>query len=303
MNISYWQNELDKLEQQTQLFEPTNLQQRMEMLKSLEELFRFGSNRFGVRSGFQPILARADAIQDKIDATNESLFDTLRQKVQDKSVTAYELRQVLNDFTHYRQEEQNFFHGGDGLDRLINGTFQTAVAPDPSRDAVIDMVRLEMTPISVILELVDRVAFTAADTFMDIGSGQGQICLLVNLLTQVRAIGIEIDPAYVERAESVVRSIRGETADITFRQSDARIADYADGTIFFMFTPFVGHVFDAVLEQLHRSIQTMHFERSRPLICTHGDITLEVAKLPWLHAQRAADLHPDRLAVFELATS
>lgn len=306
MSASYWQSELEQFEQDAQLFEPTNLQQRMEVLNALEQLFRFGSTRFGVRSGFRPLLQRASELQAQIEDANAELFNDVRAQIQQGQLAKDDLRRVLEKFTEYRPNLRDFAHYGGGLDPLINGIFDTSIAPEPSLDAMRERVRLEMTPISVILELVDRVSFTAADTFVDIGAGQGQICLLVHLLTQAHAIGVEIDPAYVERAESMVRSIRGETDRIRFQQGDARVAEYTDGTIFFMYTPFVGRVFDAVMERLRQSIFSVASPTSlevpkmvRPLICTYGDITLDVAKLPWLHAQRTADVHPFRLCIFE----
>lgn len=302
MNTSYWQSELEKFEQNGQLFEPANLLQRVDILHALDQLFRFGHTRFGVRSGFQPILSRASELEARLDETNSLLFDGVREQIQRDALTQGELRQILDEFTHYLPSHCDFYHYEDGLDLLINGVFETLSAPEPSLDAVQDMVWLQMTPISVILELVDRIGLAADDTFVDIGSGQGQICLLVHLLTQVDAIGIEIDPAYVERAESVVRSICGETDKISFRQGDARAANYSDGTVFFMYTPFLGQVFHAVMKQLHLSVRSAHGKRGRPLIiCTYGDITLDVAKLPWLRPQNDADIHPSRLAVFEVS--
>jgi hypothetical protein len=74
---------------------------------------------------------------------------------------------------------------------------------------------------------------------------------------------------------------------------DAREADYAGGTVFFMFTPFVGSMLQAVLDRLYREA------KRRPIrVCTFGPCTLEVAKQPWLKSMDGNADHEFKLAVF-----
>lgn len=301
MNANHWEAELDRFEEQLSLLEPLNLQQRMQVLKSLDELMRFGRTRYGIREGFRMILPRAVTLRKKLEQVNQQLFDEIREQIQQKRLVGADLRSVLDDFTPYTSKRNDYKHFGDalnrsGLDSLINGVFETATAPEPTLDAIAEMIHLEMTPMSVVLELVDRVPFTPDDCFVDIGSGQGQICLLVHLLTGVSTQGFDIEPAYVHRAAEVADTILGDSQSVTFAVSDARDADYTKGTVFFLYTPFIGEIFHAVMAQLHDSIQT-HPRKIR--VCSYGDITLEIGQQPWLHIRQPSDLHPFRLAVFE----
>jgi hypothetical protein len=64
---------------------------------------------------------------------------------------------------------------------------------------------------------------------------------------------------------------------VSFVNVDARQADYADGTVFFLYTPCTGHMFQAVLDKLHDEA------RLRPItIATYGPCTQQVAQQPWL---------------------
>jgi hypothetical protein len=80
---------------------------------------------------------------------------------------------------------------------------------------------------------------------------------------------------------------------ISFKQADARHTDLNDGTIFYMFTPFVNQVFNSVLERLRYTAI-----RKRIYICSYGTITFNLAKLPWLQIRDPAMEHDFRLAVF-----
>ena len=62
------------------------------------------------------------------------------------------------------------------------------------------MVFYQPTPGRIIFELVERAALQKHDTFYDLGSGLGQVVILVSLLSGARAKGIEFDPAYCEYA-------------------------------------------------------------------------------------------------------
>jgi len=113
-------------------------------------------------------------------------------------------RQKLGRFTDYTPADTPSTHiGYDGLDALLNGVLRLDPHPQPSVPPAAEMVHCEPTPARAILDLTDRVAFTAQDMFYDIGSGLGQVVMLVHLLTGVPARGIEFDPGYCELQEGL----------------------------------------------------------------------------------------------------
>ena len=75
---------------------------------------------------------------------------------------------------------------------------------------------------------------------------------------------------------------------------DARDADYSDGTIFFMYTPFTGRLLQEVLEKLEGE------SRKRTItICTYGPCTLQVSNQGWLRRIDQNTNHEYELAVFK----
>jgi hypothetical protein len=123
--------------------------------------------------------------------------------------------------------------------------------------------------------LIRRTQLTAQDVFVDLGSGLGHVPLLVAICTDARAIGIELEPAYVECARRSAEALRLTNA--TFLTQDARVADLSSGTVFYLYTPFCGAILRVVLDQL-RLIATTRDIR----VCTFGPCTAIVAAEPWL---------------------
>ena len=64
---------------------------------------------------------------------------------------------------------------------------------------------------------------------------------------------------------------------VTFINIDARKADYSEGTVFFMFTPFKGKMLQEVLEILRQESLLRKIK-----IITYGPCTAEVEVLSWL---------------------
>jgi SAM-dependent methyltransferase len=154
------------------------------------------------------------------------------------------------------------------------------------------MVHYEPTPARIVLDFVDHVPLADTDYFVDVGSGLGRVVILVNLLTGIRCRGIEINPLLCADARRIARDLN--LADVDFVCADARDADYREGTVFFLFTPFRGDLRQAVLDRLRAEAET------RPIrICTFGSITRRIAGQPWLRIERTEMNHERWLAVFQ----
>jgi len=80
---------------------------------------------------------------------------------------------------------------------------------------------------------------------------------------------------------------------VTFLNVDAREADYTDGTVFFLYTPFTGHLLQAVLARLHTAAST------HPItIAAYGACTRDVAQQAWLQPTVQQEFAYDTLALF-----
>jgi len=153
------------------------------------------------------------------------------------------------------------------------------------------MVFYQPTPARIVLQLVDRAGFLQHDVFYDIGSGLGQVSILVHLLSGIRAKGVEFEPTYCDYARRCARGLN--LPEVQFINADAREADYSDGTIFFMYSPFEGRMLERVLERLR------HESAKRSIrLCTYGPCTQQVNRQSWLECLDDNGIRVDRLAMY-----
>lgn len=203
-------------------------------------------------------------------------FKKLRATIREEGLTGASLKAMAKEYAGF--EADNDHHDGpcyDNLDIFINGLFFTKGMPQQTKDLEPEMVYYQKTPASVVFDLVELFHFTGEDVFVDIGSGLGQVALLVHLLTGIVARGIEFEPAFCDYARACAAELH--LSHVTFINRDARQADYSEGTVFFMFTPFRGAILREVLELLRRESL-----RRRIKMITYGPCTAEVAGQSWL---------------------
>ena len=110
------------------------------------------------------------------------------------------------------------------------------------------MVSYQPSPARVILELVEKANLKPEDVFFDVGSGLGQVAILVALLSGARAKGVEFEPAYCDYARQCAKELN--LSHVEFINMDASEMDYSDGTVFYIYTPFEGKLLDKLLEKL-----------------------------------------------------
>lgn len=181
--------------------------------------------------------------------------------------------------------------GYDSVDELVSGLLDVGAVPEEQHPREPEMVFYQATPARAALRLVEVAGIGPGDVVCDLGSGLGRVVILVSLLTAARAVGIEVDPAYVEYARRSARRLNVRGVD--FLCADARNAPLSDATVFFMYTPFRGALLGAVLERL-RGVAA-----ARPIrVCTYGPCTAEVARVDWLKPNEGAALSEHALAVF-----
>jgi SAM-dependent methyltransferase len=136
------------------------------------------------------------------------------------------------------------------------------------------VIGYQPTPARVIFALVAHAHLSAHDVFYDLGAGLGRVALLVGLLTDAQARGIEFEPAYCAYAQERAHSLN--LSRVTFLNVDAREANYTDGTFFFLYTPFTGRILQAVLATRNRGPYPSHH------YCRVCACTSDVARQPWL---------------------
>lgn len=293
MDLQELQAELTDYLTDDALLADANLLRRAEALDFitfLHDVLRMERRR---TPAVQTLHQEATHLQERLTAINTRLFQQARTAVQSGVLTGAAFRHYLNGFTDYTPTHgDHVYMSYDGLDVLVDGLFELKTAPAATLTTTVEMVHCEETPARVLLDLVDHTPLTSADVFYDLGSGLGQVVLLVHLLTGVRAKGVEIEPAFCTFAQQQAQSL-GLT-EVAFLNSDARTADYSDGTLFFMFTPFRGQLLQSVLDRLQQEAQ------QRPIrLCTFGSCSPRVADQSWLRPVTPDARHEYKLVIFE----
>ncbi|MCD6023204.1 MAG: class SAM-dependent methyltransferase [Fibrobacteria bacterium] len=214
---------------------------------------------------------------EELESWDEKLFQDLREEIRMAGLRGRELKERLWEIAGTDGlVNPETAEGYDSFDILLNGIFCASDLPEETKRPEPEMVFYQKTPGRVILELVDRAGFTADDVFYDLGSGLGQVPILVHLLSGVPAKGVEFEPAYVQYSERSAGDL-GITG-VTFLNADAREADLSDGTVFFLYTPFTGRMLEEILENLRKLS-----ERKPVRVFTYGPCTLEVSRAPgWI---------------------
>ena len=232
---------------------------------------------------------RARALQAKLEATNVKFYDAIREEIQ-RGADSNKLLQwtvksgKVGDAIRLAPGESY-----DYLDELVSGVLRF-VKPD-ARIVQLppEMVPYQPTPARHIFDLIARTQLTERDLLIDLGSGLGHVPLLASICTSGRSVGIEVEGAYVNCARQSAYDLN--LSNVTFIQQDAREVDLSSGTVFYLYTPFLGTILRAVLDLLRQEAVSREIR-----VCTFGPCTPTVGEERWL--EPIETLKAGRIAVF-----
>jgi hypothetical protein len=240
---------------------------------------------------------RAEQLRQRLRMLDGMLFREFRENIRLRRYTHAELRRqicaVVGDTADTRPDDDVRY---DCLDAFVGGLLLGAPVPEETQAREPEMVYYQPTAARIILQLIDRARITERDVLYDLGSGLGQVVMLVHLLTGARAKGVEFQPSYCDYANECIRALN--LSGVESINLDAREADYSDGTVFFMYTPFQGQLLQDVLQRLR------HEARRRMIrVGTYGPCSLQVSQQDWLQCVDQAAPHMHRLAIFRSVPS
>jgi SAM-dependent methyltransferase len=212
-----------------------------------------------------------------LEDTDKKMFHQLRTKISNGDYRGKLLMVLVDEYLDYNLPLflQQDTIGYDSLDMFLNGLLTSQNPPVETRDREPGMVYYQKTPARVIFKLIEKAEFKPGDIFFDLGSGLGQVTILVNLLTSVISKGVEFEPAFYNYAKACAADLNVNQVD--FINTDARYADYSSGTVFFMYTPFEGKMLQDTLQKLRDEAKKRIIK-----IFTYGPCTHEVARQNWL---------------------
>lgn len=154
------------------------------------------------------------------------------------------------------------------------------------------------TEISVIAYMLQQLNLKKGDVFIDLGCGLGRVPILVNLLTEAQAIGVERDINFANAAKKTIKDFNLKRCQI--RSCDATECDISDGNVFFLFNPFCGSVLERVTQNLKKSAEQKSSDGSYIRICSCGPCSQVFRKQTWLetmHRPNSAD--PYAMTIFK----
>lgn len=278
MNVAQLQAEYHRFVHDPALWEEANLQRRAEA-QAFAAFVRQLARARRHEPAFVALQQNTARLEQRCVQVNRAIFAEARRRIQNGDWRGATLRQELDRYTSYRSDRLGQPHlGTDGLDVLVRGVLECEPVPPEAGVRTSEMVHLERTPARAVLELVDRAGLNERDHFFDLGSGLGQVVLLVHLLTGVTATGVEIEPAYSRYARQRAADLQVE--GVTFVNEDARLTDLSSGACFFLFAPFTGAVLETVLDRL-RIVAGHH-----PItIAAYGSCSRTIARHHWLQPQ------------------
>jgi hypothetical protein len=290
-------SDIEAIEKNAALYEEKNFASRVEaidyiefnVIDRIEGLLQMGNPP----EALIPLKQHAERIKRRLEDIDDSLFQRLRADIRVGGCAGMALKGLIDDYVGRDSSggRQPDAIGYDNLDVFINGLLLIPAVPMETRAREPEMVYYQQTPARIIFELVEKAQLTGEDVFYDLGSGLGQVPILVNLLSGAAAKGIEFEPAYCDYARVCAADLN--RSRVEFIHADARTADYSDGTVFFMYTPFEGRILQAVLAKLQAESR-----RRRIRVFTYGPCTPQVSRQSWLTGAGQNGDHLYKLGVF-----
>jgi histone methylation protein DOT1 len=285
-----WHGVLSGLETDSSLMEPEQLQERLEVLDALDAGFGdFEAEPFR-NDRNDRIYHRVKTIRTRLETINAELYQSIRSEIMHGAPRDALLRWIQGPASREDKETPAPGPAYDYRDEVLSGILQLCEPSEANLRPTREMVFYQPTPVRHILRLIGASALSETDIFVDVGSGLGHVSLLVSMLAGVESFGIEVEAAYVASARECAQRLH--QSRVRFIHGDARTADLSVGTVFYLYSPFIGSILIDVLDRL-RTEGTI-----RPIrICTLGSCTSTVARESWLKATALPD--PDHIAVFQ----
>jgi hypothetical protein len=290
-------SDIDDIEGNAELYKATNFNSRADAIDFLD--FHIIDRIEGLLQNGAPrerlylLQQHAEKVKQQLEKIDADLFEQLRENIRTGVYTGSSFREMIGKYlgsgirpgpptspaspvSDIGQPDAPDNSGYDNLDIFINGLLSGRPMPEATKEPTPEMVFYQKTPVRVVFELTEMAQLQKDDVFIDIGSGLGQVAILVNLISGARARGIEYESAYCDYAKTCTSQLN--LPNVEFIDSDALNGNYAEGTVFFLYTPFEGRLLQDMLEILYKE------SRKRMIrVFTYGPCSPQIARQPWLH--------------------
>jgi len=277
--ISEIQNDLEKTKAETSIFELANFHMRADAIDFIDfhviDRIEGLIQQIGQKEELIQLRMRANRLKNKLEDIDREMFRHLEQQISRSKHKGFVLRKIIDGFFKacYYDIGDEDTGGYDNFDIFLNRLLSTSTIHDVTHELEPEMVFYQKTPGRIIVELSK--SLNQNDVFFDIGSGVGQVVILVNIMCDAKAIGIEFEPSFCNYADSVASKF--DLVHVQFINEDARKVDYSKGSVFFLYTPFIGKMMQDVLALL-RKVSLKNVIR----IFSYGPCSRIIAQENWL---------------------
>lgn len=126
------------------------------------------------------------------------------------------------------------------------------IAYPPLEERVLGRELVTYTPsgYAEIVHALDVTNLAAGDRFLDVGAGMGKVALLAALLRGARVVGLECDAPLVDDARVAAADLGLGDDAVRFDVGDAREVALPPADVVFMYVPFTGETFAAVMNRV-----------------------------------------------------
>jgi hypothetical protein len=293
--ISEIQSDISTVENDVTIYEEVNFEKRADVIDFID--FHILDRIEGLqqvaeqKEHLEMLRQVAEKVKLSLEEIDLNLFKRLRENIITGSPLSFkELIDKYNGGNSININQQGKI-GYDNLDAFINGLLAYHSIPEPTLDRAPEMVFYQQTPARIILELTEMAQLRPDDVFFDIGSGLGQVAILINLISKATTYGIEYEPAYCNYAKVCASQLN--LLNVHFINIDARKGDYSEGTVFFIYTPFEGSMLNDMLLILQKESQ------NRPIrVFTYGPCSSQLTRYTWLTCVNGDGNNPYKLYTF-----
>lgn len=280
--ISEIQSDIVTMEENKALYKETNFNERADALDFID--FQIIDRIDGLAQkekqtkDLDLLRTHAKNLKFRLENIDVSLFLKLRQQIKKTSNKGLLFKEIIFKYLgpSIGDIAQSCKIGYDNLDVFLSKLLSDKILPEPANVREAEMIFYQKTPARIIFELTATAKIKRDDVFFDVGSGLGQVVILVNMITRVSTIGIEYEPTYCEYATECAAQLN--LSNVGFINIDARNSDYSLGTIFFLYSPFKGEM----LQNFMNILQKVAGKRVIRIF-TYGPCSMPIAQLNWLN--------------------
>lgn len=202
MILTKIQNYISEAEQNNSIREEINFSSRRDVidiiecdvLTRIEDLLQKTNSTDSLNS----LNLRAEKLKSELEKIDARLFQRLRTNIRNRINGNTSFIHILNEFFSFQVNEETAGQEAsyDNLDVFINQLYSPMDIPKQTRELEPEMVFYQKTPARMIVQLFREFTFRKDDVFFDLGSGLGQVVILVHLLTGIPSRGVELEPAF-----------------------------------------------------------------------------------------------------------